>query len=522
MITHLFTTSFVGIAAKLVDVQVHITPGIPHFLIVGLPGKAIAESRERVRSAFAAMGLSLPSKRIVVNLAPADLPKEGSHYDLPIALGLLKGLGLLEEASLEDYIILGELALNGAVVATGGTLAAAITALEHDKNIICPASCAQEALWSGLLKSGKKILAPKYLVELMNHFKGTQMLDVPTQAAFTTREGGNEPFDMKDVKGHADAKYALEVAAAGGHNMLMVGPPGVGKSMLARRLPSLLPPLDTRDILEVSLIQSISGSLTEKGPSHIPPFRAPHHSASMAALIGGGKRAGPGEVSLAHRGVLFLDELPEFPRHVLDSLRQPIEMGEVTISRAASHVTYPAQFQLIAAMNPCRCGWAQDAQKGCHRMPACVREYQSKISGPLWDRFDMVLLIQPLTTQEITQAPKAQSSEVIRQRVTQARALQKERYTKLLSTQELPPLASYCNAHLSGIWLEAVTRSITPGAKALLERACEKLALTMRGYCRMMRLNRTLADLEGKEQIDREHIAQAITFSPNPSYFKAI
>jgi magnesium chelatase family protein len=356
--------AFAGIDAQPVEVQVQISSGLPNFIMVGLPDKAVAEARERVRGALTAMGLALPPKRVVVNLAPADMLKEGSHFDLPVALGVLAAMDVIPLEDLTQFAALGELSLDGRTNSVAGVLPAAIAAGARGLGLICPARQGPEAGWAGDIT----VLAAPDLLSLINHFRGTQILSPPTPG---TLGGGSRKLDLVDVRGMETARRAIEIAAAGGHNLLMIGPPGGGKSMLASRLPGLLPDLHPREALEVSMVHSVAGMLDEGRLVTRPPFREPHHSASMAAISGGGNRAKPGEVSLAHRGVLFMDELPEFPRATLEALRQPLEAGHTTVSRAAAHITYPARFQLVAAMNPCRCGYLGDAGRECGRAPRC-------------------------------------------------------------------------------------------------------------------------------------------------------
>src|SRR5580693_7203160 len=416
MVARVSTVAFEGVEARPIDVQVQIASGNVAFMIVGLGDKAVAESRERVRAALIASGLALPARRITVNLAPADMPKEGSHYDLPIPPDALQG-----------YTVIGELALDGAVSAVAGVLPAAIAANARGLGLICPAACGPEAAWTS---ADLDILAPRSLIQLANHFKGTQVLSRPEPAM---RAAGAPLPDMRDIRGQESAKRALEVAAAGGHNLLMSGSPGAGKSMLAQRLPSILPRLTPRELLEVSMIHSIAGHLAGGALTDRRPFRAPHHSASMAALVGGGAHAKPGEISLAHQGVLFLDELPEFHPQALDSLRQPIETGEAAIARANHRIVYPARFQLVAAMNPCRCGHADDPGFACARGPVarCAAQYQTKISGPLLDRFDLTIDVPSVSAADLLRPAPAEGSAEVAARVGNARALQRERYREL-------------------------------------------------------------------------------------------
>ncbi|MDA5194604.1 YifB family Mg chelatase-like AAA ATPase [Govanella unica] len=496
MVAHVTTVAFIGIEARPVDVQVQIASGLPAFAVVGLPDKAVAESRERVRAALGAIGLALPPKRIIVNLAPADLPKEGSHYDLPIAVGLLMAMNVIPEDAIAEYVVLGELGLDGAIQAVPGVLPAAMAAMGLSKGLICPAASGPEAAWAGDIS----IVAAPSLIALANHFKGTQVLSRPlARPAEAPASGG---LDLRDIKGQESAKRALEVAAAGGHNLLMIGPPGSGKSMLAARLPGILPALEPREALEVSMIQSLAGTLPGGRISLNRPFRNPHHSASMAALVGGGARARPGEVSLAHRGVLFLDELPEFSRQALDSLRQPLESGAAVVARAEAHITYPARVQLVAAMNPCRCGHLGDAALACARAPKCAGEYQARLSGPLLDRIDLHVDVPPVSAADLTLPPPAEGSAEVAARVEAARDLQRKRYAGTLAS---------CNAEADGELLMEIA-SPDPQGRDLLQVAVEKLKLTARGYHRMLRVARTLADLEQCETVRRSHVAEALAY----------
>src|SRR5690242_13079496 len=411
------TVAYLGLEARPVEVQVQLIPGLPAFNVVGLADKAVAESRERVRGAVAAMGLALPPKRIVVNLSPADLPKEGSHFDLPIALGLLAAMGVVDAETLADYVIVGELGLDGRIAASPGVLLAALHASEQGKGLICPAAQGAEAAWAGQIE----VVAAPDLLALINHFKGHGLLATPQPGEAEDAAIGP---DLRQVKGQETAKRALEIAAAGGHNLLMIGPPGAGKSLLAACLPGILPPLDAAEALEVSMVQSVAGTLTGGRLTRTRPFRSPHHSASMAALTGGGLKVKPGEVSLAHLGVLFLDELPEFQRAVLDSLRQPLESGVVSVARANAHVTFPARVQLVAAMNPCRCGHLGDAALACSRAPKCAADYQAKVSGPLLDRIDLHVEMQAVSAADLVLPPPAEGSAEVAARVAAARAVQ--------------------------------------------------------------------------------------------------
>jgi magnesium chelatase family protein len=501
MVQRVATVAFEGIEARAVDVQVQVAPGLPAFNIVGLPDKAVSEARERVRAALVASGLALPARRITVNLAPADVPKEGSHYDLPIALGLMAAIGAIPHDALSSFTVLGELGLDGSIAAVAGVLPAAIGANGRGQGLICPNACGPEAAWAS---PEIEIVAAQSLIQLANHFKGTQVLARP-QPKIRERDAG--ALDLADIKGQESAKRALEVAAAGGHNLLMIGPPGAGKSMLAARLPTILPPLSPAELLEVSMIASIAGEIDDGALTNRRPFRSPHHSASMPALVGGGLRARPGEISLAHNGVLFLDELPEFSGQVLDSLRQPLETGEVAIARANHRITYPARFMLVAAMNPCRCGRASDPGFSCKRgMNArCAAEYQGRLSGPLLDRIDLHIEVPAVTAADLILPPPSEGSREVAGRVARARDIQAERYAGM----GLNNLRT--NAQVSGPTLESVARADAAGM-SLLRDAADSMRLSARGYHRILRVARTLADLDAAESIGRVHLAEALSY----------
>jgi magnesium chelatase family protein len=492
------TLAFIGIEARHVEVQVRITPGAPAFAIVGLPDKAVAESRERVRNALHAVGLGLPFKHITVNLAPADLPKEGSHFDLPIVLAMMAAMEAVAPDAIAPYAAIGELALDGSIRSVPGALPAAIGANTIGKGLICPEACGPEAAWAS---EEIAIVAAPHLLSLVNHFKGTQTLSRPKPNARPT-----ESYlpDLRDIKGQETAKRVLEIAAAGGHNLLMIGPPGSGKSMLAERLPSILPPLSPEEILEVSMVHSLAGELVGGKLTVARPFRAPHHSASMAALVGGGSRPRPGEVSLAHHGVLFLDELPEFQPNVLDALRQPLESGETVIARANHRISYPSRIQLVAAMNPCKCGGGSPGQ-ACRRGPRCAADYQARISGPLLDRIDLQIEVPAISAADLVLPQASEGSAEVRARVTAARELQHGRF----SSFGLKGIRT--NAECSAALLEQTAMPDEQGT-ALLRQAAETLGLSARGFHRTLKVARTIADLGRSEKVLRAHIAEALSY----------
>ena len=492
------TLAFIGIEARPVEVQVRVTPGAAAFAIVGLPDKAVAESRERVRNALHAVGLGLPYKHITVNLAPADLPKEGSHFDLPIVLAMMVAMEAIAPDAIAGYAAIGELALDGSIRAVPGTLPAAIGANAIGKGLICPAASGPEAAWAS---EDIAILAAPHLLSLVNHFKGTQTLARPEPNVLPAQ---NYAADLRDIKGQETAKRALEIAAAGNHNLLMIGPPGSGKSMLASRLPSILPPLQPEEILEVSMVHSLAGELMGGKLTVERPFRAPHHSASMASLVGGGSRPRPGEVSLAHHGVLFLDELPEFQPNVLDALRQPLESGETVIARANHRISYPCRIQLIAAMNPCKCGGSNPGEP-CRRGPRCAGDYQARVSGPLLDRIDLQIEVPAISAADLVLPSPSEGSAEVRTRVAAARERQRARF------EALGARGVRTNADCSAALLEQTAMPDEAGVK-LLRHAAETLGLSARGFHRTLKVARSIADLERCDTVSRAHVAEALSY----------
>lgn len=496
MSTTIKTFSFVGIDVVEVNVEVKISAGLPNMTIVGLADKAVAESKERVRLAISSLDLMWPQKRITVNLAPADLQKAGSHFDLPIALGILVEMQIINQNSVNNFFALGELSLSGDISAVSGIISASIGANQRNCGIICPEKNGSEAAWAGSLE----IIAAPNLLSLIRHLNKEELLERPKTKALEI----NDFYpDFSEIKGQESAKRAIEIAAAGGHNLLMSGPPGTGKSMLASRLVGILPPPDLEEILEINMIHSIAGNIIDGKLITKRPYRDPHHSCSMPAMVGGGNKSKPGEISLACHGILFLDELPEYSRQVLESLRQPLETKQVSISRANSHITYPANFQFIAAMNPCRCGYLGDEKKQCKRITSCGKEYQNKISGPLLDRIDIIIEI-PQIDVFFSNNKESESSKTIKERIMKTREIQKIRYQKENANYKT-------NSQIDGKILEKYT-ILDEESKKILKKSVEKMSTSMRGITRILRVARTIADLENSYEIKQIHLLEAIGY----------
>jgi magnesium chelatase family protein len=496
MVARAYTVAFEGVEAKTVEVQCAVTAGIPGFSLVGLPDKAVTEARDRVRTALTSMAIALPSKRITINLSPADMPKEGSHFDLPIALALLAALEIIPADAVEGTCSLGELSLDGSLLPVIGALPAALSAAEADRTLLCPKGSGPEAAWV----DAARVIGAATLADVVRHYTGQSPLP-PAEPGEVIPDSSDR--DLTDVKGQERAKRALEIAAAGRHHLMMVGTPGSGKSMLAARLPGLLPPLTAQEALETSMIHSLAGLIEEGGINRARPFREPHHTASMAAIVGGGRRASPGEISLAHNGVLFMDEFPEFTRSVLETLRQPVESGEVVVARANAHVKYPCRFMLVAAANPCKCGYLPDASRACARAPACGDDYMGRISGPLMDRFDLRIEVPPVAYTDLDLPSSGEPSATVAARVQAARDLQHARY------RDHPGMR--LNADAEGEMLTDIATPDTEG-RELLTKVADRFGLSARGYHRVLRVARTIADLDGSDTIRRPHVAEAVSF----------
>lgn len=496
MVSHIFTVALQGLECILVDIQVMLTNGMPSFTVVGLPNKTIGEARDRIKAALSSLGISLPPKKIIVNLSPADILKTGSHYDLPIALGILIELGVIKNDSLMNFIVVGELSLDGKVIPVSGVLPSAIKAKNINMKIICPKENKNEAIWAS---KNLQIIAVESIFELIDYINNSIPLS-QNENEFIEICEQLDCGDISDIRGQHTAVRALEIAVAGRHNILMSGPPGIGKSMLATRICSIIPPLSEEEILENNLILSITGKLKNTINKQIP-FRAPHHSISPQAMVGGGKLAKPGEITMAHNGILFLDEFPEFSATTINTLRQPLETKNVTITRVESEATYPANFQLIAAMNPCKCGNLYDKNKKCRKAPYCGEEYIKKINNPILDRIDMFIILSQRPIMEMFCTTKTKNSAEIKKNIIKAREIQKERYKNLSCKYNSELKQDIEN-----------TISICKNSYAEIKNFVQKCNISFRGYHKMLRIARTIADIEESDTVNIYHIKEAYSY----------